>query len=138
MFIFLIKQKKGDKIIYCSQNYDFLFNLPDRKLVCYATYPDGFDFFFFEITHACSLLLKNFKKKKSKSKMVSQRLSAVLFQYFSFLFKPCVDKIFLKNMHFLNKQKFYLVWNQLHCKSLNRTHILPCLCNPKIPTTMIQ
>lgn len=46
MFIFLIKDKKGDKIIYCSQNYDFLFNLPDRKLVCYATYPDGFDFFF--------------------------------------------------------------------------------------------
>lgn len=65
MFIFLIKDKKGDKIIYCSQNYDFLFNLPDRKLVCYATYPDGFDFFFFEITHACSLLLKNFFKKAS-------------------------------------------------------------------------
>lgn len=38
----------------------------------------------------------------------------------------------INNGHFLNWQNVYLVGNQLQFTSLNGTHILPRLCNPKL------
>lgn len=44
----------------------------------------------------------------------------------------CDNFFVINNGHFLNWQNVYLVGNQLEFTSLNGTHILPRLCNPKL------
>lgn len=44
----------------------------------------------------------------------------------------CDNFFVINNGHFLNWQNVYLVGNQLQFTSLNGTHILPRLCNPKL------
>lgn len=44
----------------------------------------------------------------------------------------CDNFFAINNGHFLNWQNVYLVGNQLQFTSLNGTHILPRLCNPKL------
>lgn len=84
-----------------------------------------------KISHACSCFDELFKRG-----MIAQRNQR---DHLLFCFSICrfdciaCDSLFvINNGHFLNWQNVYLVGNQLQFTSLNGTHILPCLCNPKL------